>query len=582
MIITRINWQRILFCITIAVIYILSARIQFSTFMNVDSANALDEARVLLHGGRFFHDIFETTPPLFLYLNFPLIYLIDKFKNVNFFFFIYYMAIYSILLIIANFFLKQIFTDEEFSRRYFFIVVAVLFLFVISETLFAQREYTCFIFTLPYFLLFSLRLDDKVVNPWLVFLTSIFAAIGFSLKPHFCFPFIISEIYYFFHQKSFKKIIRIENTVIYFFVSFYALSTYLIYPEYFTHIIPLTYQFYYLGLRDAFINYKNISIFVYYGALILVFACIVRSDKNYSSVVKAFSIAIVGFIFTYFSGLVFWGYHIFQAIGFSILLAVFLILKLFKFLEEKKFTVFIMLLLGFSFFILNVKDFSVVRVNVIQTVILMVSVIIFVFFLVTSLFLKYYHTKTVRMAAVVFFAISISIHPVILAFSMIVGQQKYSLAVLPIQRFLFEYVAHKKVYFLTSSLPMEYSSINYTDAIHVSRFPYLIWMPGYFYAMRNSNLSDAEKMNKLSLYFIDLLGKDLESKKPDYILVESGKHISTPGFLVNDADYIKIFSQVSVFKNAFKNYRFFAKIQNGKTYTFTVYQRKNPRNSKSY
>src|SRR3990167_5746919 len=541
MIITRINWQRILFCITIAVIYILSARIQFSTFMNVDSANALDEARVLLHGGRFFHDIFETTPPLFLYLNFPLIYLIDKFKNVNFFFFffIYYMAIYSILLIIANFFLKQIFTDEEFSRRYFFIVVAVLFLFVISETLFAQREYTCFIFTLPYFLLFSLRLDDKVVNPWLVFLTSIFAAIGFSLKPHFCFPFIISEIYYFFHQKSFKKIIRIENTVIYFFVSFYALSTYLIYPEYFTHIIPLTYQFYYLGLRD-------------------------------------------GFIITYFSGLVFWGYHIFQAIGFSILLAVFLILKLFKFLEEKKFTVFIMLLLGFSFFILNVKDFSVVRVNVIQTVILMVSVIIFVFFLVTSLFLKYYHTKTVRMAAVVFFAISISIHPVILAFSMIVGQQKYSLAVLPIQRFLFEYVAHKKVYFLTSSLPMEYSSINYTDAIHVSRFPYLIWMPGYFYAMRNSNLSDAEKMNKLSLYFIDLLGKDLESKKPDYILVESGKHISTPGFLVNDADYIKIFSQVSVFKNAFKNYRFFAKIQNGKTYTFTVYQRKNPRNSKSY
>ena len=165
----------------------LSAYLFFTGYVNLDTANALYESKLILSGGKYFYDFFETSPPMFLYVFFPVVFVMRWFPALNFqyalFFYFLFLSLFSITLC------------RLLSSNRILILVITFALIITGVCYFGQREEISIALTLPYFFLLSNRLEKKAVNTYFSLLIGFLAGIGFATKPHFCIPFFLSEGY---------------------------------------------------------------------------------------------------------------------------------------------------------------------------------------------------------------------------------------------------------------------------------------------------------------------------------------------------------------------------------------------------
>src|SRR3990167_8842317 len=149
----------------------LSAYLFFNSYVNLDAANALYEAKVILSGGKYFYDFFETTPPMFLYVFFPVVLVLKWFPIIQFQYVIFF---YFLFLSIFSAFLCGLLLKNQLLN------LVVLFSFIIvGFGYFGQREEITIVLSIPYFFLLANRLEGKQFNFYLPLLIGLMAGIGF-------------------------------------------------------------------------------------------------------------------------------------------------------------------------------------------------------------------------------------------------------------------------------------------------------------------------------------------------------------------------------------------------------------------
>jgi hypothetical protein len=571
-VIHEINWARVILLFLIFSIYSLSIYIQYTTNINVDASNALHESSLMLSGGKYFYDFFETTPPMYFYIFFPVAYAIKNFPTIYFvFLYVFYiLTIVTASLILCAFFIKKILIKNDCALKYS-LILFISAVFVLQPPFcFGQREYFALILTAPYFLLLAMRISEKKCSDLITLFTAIIAGMGFCIKPHFCLAFILAELYFYFRKRKQVRFFRIENLAILIIFFLYLASTYWLYPAYFNVIIPLALKFYYQGIPTT-LKSVFLQIYFVYSIISLLFYFLSKEKNDVNLISSVFAIAVIGNLLSYISQIVPWEYHTFTAFGFTVILN---FLSLYQFsvkknIENKKIVLYAIL----AFLIFKYNAFYIMQFENITETYRTAFTILLILFL-ASLYLNHVlKIKILHFLSVFILALSILAFPAISSIQ-IYKTAKISKEInLPLVKFINKYAYNKSIYFLATILNYEYPLADYAGAIHSSRFCYLIWLPGLIREATGNPKSDhITELYKINAYFTHLMADDINKKKPAYIFVDSSKFIKTPVFSVEKFDFIKFFSDNPQFAKVWKNYHYLSTINAEPYYKIDVYK----------
>ncbi|PIQ42912.1 MAG: hypothetical protein COV52_05485 [Gammaproteobacteria bacterium CG11_big_fil_rev_8_21_14_0_20_46_22] len=222
----------------IVLIVIASTFIQTYSLMNWDASWLLHCGQSMLHGGRYYYDFAETNPPLILWLGFLIIGLSKLFQlslHASLLLFYYLVGLASLWLS-ARFIKQSLKSIQEYQAIILGLCVGY---FLLSGTIFGERECFAIVFSVPYFCMRSVALTGKSVSPLMRGLVIGFAALGFFLKPYFLLPLLLVEFYAAVRARRLRVLLSVEL------VSFFVLGClYLVLiayftPEYYTKMLPL-------------------------------------------------------------------------------------------------------------------------------------------------------------------------------------------------------------------------------------------------------------------------------------------------------------------------------------------------------
>jgi len=274
-------------------------------------------AKIFFAGGAYGKDIFETNPPMILYLYMP-IWIISKITSlevttsIN----LYIFSLTTLSIWVSYYLLKQI-IKERFVL--FFVSIALMFSVLIIPTYqMGQREHLFLMLTLPYFLLAVLRLENKPVNPWFAVTVGLAAGLGFGIKPYFLFPLVFVELYFMIHTRRWFGWVRIETLIIAAILIIYLLSVFIFQPSYIHVMLPLIHDFYFIGIKEPWVDvlFNDVAIFCW-----VVFFSYFFWTKSFLG--NILMLALGGNLLAWFVTQTTWFYHLIPSLAFACLLLAF-------------------------------------------------------------------------------------------------------------------------------------------------------------------------------------------------------------------------------------------------------------------
>lgn len=307
----------ILFMIfTLVLFFYLQKQVLFSP----DVSYLLHATNQIFQGGHYATDIFETNPPMILYLYSPIVFLakiIPAPLNVVVQIYIFFLISISSTICLAL--LKKIFGD---AKNYY---VSLLFcgiwfvLIIFSVVMFAQREHLLLIFMLPYLLCAALRLDNKKINPWLAVFVGLFAGLGFALKPYFLPTLFFVECLFVLDKRKIFAWVRIESLLIASVLIGYLVSVLIFQPGYMKVVLPLVSKYYFFVIKQTWVHIISLP----YVAFILMVAFLYplyRTYDKYSRLGTVIYVALLGMILAFIIPKNAWYYHAYPAFSLAFLL----------------------------------------------------------------------------------------------------------------------------------------------------------------------------------------------------------------------------------------------------------------------
>lgn len=486
--------------IAIITIYLVAIYCQTQTLINWDTSWGIHLAERTLAGGTYFKDFFETNPPFILYLYMPVVFIAKLFSLKNIAAQpIYIFLVASISLFASYLLIKQIFAKkDEFIAYVFFITVAFIEL-VLPFYDFGQREHLLLIFTIPYLLITTLRLQGEKLNPYGSFAIGLFAGLGFIIKPFFLATYLLAEIYCIYIRKNLFAWLRPESLGVLFVLCAYLAVIGFYYQNYIYQMVPLLSHFYYISLGDPWSN-VILQPYVLYTLFTGILFFIEYKNKQYHFLNTILFIFLIGFLFSYLVQHTKWTYHYFPVLSLAILMNVFL-------------------------------------------------------FALTT---KYASKTKSEMGYLIILAVLIFSYPIYHVFYTYRESLEYKHELKKVIDFMQANTSGKKIYSLTSEFKNIFPSIDYANAIFASRFPVLSFVPGVvnanYYGKKNQFLTANEES-----VLVDMVAEDLERNKPDYIFVDVKNY---PAFFpVKHFDFVKYFSKNTKFTSMWKNYQYVTTIE---------------------
>jgi len=317
------------------VIVSLSCLIQKKLLLSSDVGYLLHAANQLLLGGKYGEAIFETNPPMILYLYIPAL-LLAKYSAFSipfaFHLYIYFFCFFSSLL--SFYLLKKILTQEDYILKsvLFSIIVFVVFLFPMSS--FGQREHLIMILILPYVFNASLRVMDKNIHPGIAFLIGCMGGLGFAIKPYFLPTLCLIELYIIYKKKDVFACARVESLIVLSILSLYLISIFFFQSEYIKIVLPLLFKYYFPYIKvtwGEFFVFKTVPFVV---AMILVYPFFLKYD-HYPLLGQVLFLCLIGmFMAVLISGAP-WFYHMIPAFSFALLLLCYCLGQMFPSIFKK-------------------------------------------------------------------------------------------------------------------------------------------------------------------------------------------------------------------------------------------------------
>jgi hypothetical protein len=309
--------ETIYFSIALIVSVIATSLLLTSINANSDVCYLLHATNQLLQGESYGHTIFETNPPMILYLYMP-ICLFAKLTGLNT---ISLMQIYFLFLAALSssccfVLLRKIIHPQDNILVKSLSIMILYVLFGLPIVHFGQREHILLIFVLPYLFTAVLILENKAIHPFVRLIITICAGLAFALKPFFLvIPFLI-ESYFLFKKRQ----IRMEAILFACIWFLYFISIYLFQPDYLHIILPLVSDLYFIGFRESwfFIFLQNYAVLFCLNALAI--ACIFYKKESYQTLNAVMILAAIGMLIALIIPRTTQSYHTLPIIGLSLLI----------------------------------------------------------------------------------------------------------------------------------------------------------------------------------------------------------------------------------------------------------------------
>lgn len=300
----------------LALAYFLQTKIFFSP----DVDYLLYASNQILSGAKYGIDIFETNPPMILYLYTPAI-ILAKLLTIHVItavrFYIYSLIILSLAL--CSFLLKKLIKSQDNILRYFLFGTLTCALLFLPTFTFAQREHLLIILMLPYLLSSALALENKPIHPWLAVLIGVIAGIGFSLKPFFLVTPCLIELYFIFKKRHLLAWVRVESIVILSVLVIYLSSIFIFQPEYIHTVLPLVLHYYFSGTALSWFDILSFVNVLFCITVMLCYLIFYKYD-HYHSLGWMLELALLGMIIAFLLPQTPWFYHVMPAFVLALLL----------------------------------------------------------------------------------------------------------------------------------------------------------------------------------------------------------------------------------------------------------------------
>lgn len=294
---------------------ILATLIQLTLFVASDVEYLSHIAEMMLSGKQYGIDFYETNPPMILYLYLPPLWLHHvSALNYDACLRLYVLILASISISASFYYLKKIVRDDFILDVSFALLLFSALLLPSNQ--FGQREHLFFLLFAPYVFASACALRHIAVNKIMAVLTGVAAAIGCCMKPYFLAPLILIELYFIYHKRQCFGWIRIETITILLVLISYLASTYYFFPTYFSVILPLVNQFYFIGIAQPW------SLILYAPQVVFCIAvsCIsfmaVRSSR-YPELTMVLVLASIGTTLAFLVTRTMWFYHTLPALAFA-------------------------------------------------------------------------------------------------------------------------------------------------------------------------------------------------------------------------------------------------------------------------
>lgn len=309
----------------------LSYFLQTTLLLSPDVSYLMHASQQLLQGAHYGKEIFETNPPLILYLYTPIHFFNKIIGDPVLMLRVYVLALATISSIISYILLKKLITDTFYRQCIFFTFLFVLFILPVYA--FGQREHLLMILIFPYLLNVALTLENKPLPARFQFCIGIMAGLGFALKPFFLVPLVLIEGMSYQRRLASRKtsldaslrwhdMIHPNTLAIFLVFICYLASIFIWQPEYLQIILPLTLKYYFghqsISLAELF--FEGRAIFCVFCFAMLISYFVFAKHDRYPIVGRLFCLALVGMLIAYTLPGQPWYYHLYPALGLAFLL----------------------------------------------------------------------------------------------------------------------------------------------------------------------------------------------------------------------------------------------------------------------
>ncbi len=493
------------FFVVSTVLVFLAYLLQSSIIMSPDVSYLIHAAWVLFQGGHYVSQIFETNPPMILYLYLPIHLLVKIVTGDIVFALRLYILTLSLISFGTCFYLLQKVIPRNRFYRYSLSLTLLWVLFLLPLFAFGQREHLWIILTLPYLFTMALFFENQSISRKMRFVIGLFGGLGFALKPFFIIPFIFLELYAIFIKRSIFAVFRIESLTIVGVILSYLISIYIWQPEYIDIILPYVFKYYF----PFFI--ESISVLLLRPEVLFCFGVMIGYLVFYSSDrYKAFGATLwltsVGMTLAYLIPRQTWYYHFYPAMCLAYLLSMHCLTQLCSGKNIKS-NIFYLCLLSALFY-------SVPLYN-------------------------YYALLTA------------------------VSAFKKTYPILPIEKYINTQKGERSIYcfslFTSDCFPLVYSA----KMRYAERFSSFWWYKGISAMEKINHPSKASDVLQDKKFLIDSVSEDLNQLKARWVIVNEGNFhvLEYPAF-----DLIDYFSQNDKFREAWKNYHYLQKMNGYRIY----------------
>ena len=179
---------------------VLAFVVQNNLFIHADVSYLMHVSQMLLAGGRYGFEFFETNPPMILYLSMPPLWLADiSGMPLDTCFRLYVLTLAALSLSTSFYLIGKIITNRFI--HYFITCIVMFVILFLPSNQFGQREHIYLILITPYVFASACALTKIKIDLRLSLLVGVAAGLGFCMKPYFLLPLILIESYFFYYYR---------------------------------------------------------------------------------------------------------------------------------------------------------------------------------------------------------------------------------------------------------------------------------------------------------------------------------------------------------------------------------------------
>lgn len=326
------------FVFLIVILFLFSLYIQIHMYQDWDMLFLLEGGRRLLAGGSYTHDLFENNAPLIYFFSMAINWLANTFavnsilvfKLIIYAFIIYSLVTCHYLLSFNSVDVYSInylqFPSKAHSKQGVAWLLATLAfcLLILSAYCFGEREHLMLILVMPYYFLLYQSALGMQFGPCLRGLISLFAALGFAIKPYFLFNLVLCELLFMYWQRRWNTLFRLEILVILGVFIAYLIAVDVLMPDFYSVILPWILKFYVPERGSIFSILTNYAVI---NALFLLLSALLLS-QYIGRMGLLFALIILGDMFAFIIQGKGWFYHAYPLITTNSLLATSLVYNL--------------------------------------------------------------------------------------------------------------------------------------------------------------------------------------------------------------------------------------------------------------